>query len=314
MRGVPEETEALQAVRQELASWLPPMPDLGFTIMQKPAHGAATGSAGASARHAAGVGAGGGGGAGRRRRRGDRQRAGALRQRRADRHDGLDDACGRGRRSPRRPVCRRSRRVTRTGGRRLRRSNRRCAARWRRAEADGDRRRRARADRVERRCRCRAAPRAVDDRCQRAASAPGARAAAHAVASATWNMQRRSDIDPHQPAFGALQARHVQDRGRPAGNDELAAPRLGAADSVSRVHEQDRIRPSCAAALVALPSVARRTDADAGARAAGSGGRCAPLDRGDLRRQIYVMEGALSRAVAFGAQRLNREIRRSCRR
>jgi hypothetical protein len=33
------------------------------------------------------------------------------------------------------------------------------------------------------------------------------------------------------------------------------------------------------------------------------------LDRGDLRHQIYVMEGALSRAVAFGAQRLNREIR-----
>ena len=34
-----------------------------------------------------------------------------------------------------------------------------------------------------------------------------------------------------------------------------------------------------------------------------------PLDRGDLRHQIYVMEGALSRAVAFGAQRLNREVR-----
>jgi hypothetical protein len=34
-----------------------------------------------------------------------------------------------------------------------------------------------------------------------------------------------------------------------------------------------------------------------------------PLDRGDLRRHIYTMEGALARAVAFGAQRLNREVR-----
>ena len=34
-----------------------------------------------------------------------------------------------------------------------------------------------------------------------------------------------------------------------------------------------------------------------------------PIDRGDLRHQIYVMEGALTRAVEFGAQRLNREIR-----
>jgi hypothetical protein len=34
-----------------------------------------------------------------------------------------------------------------------------------------------------------------------------------------------------------------------------------------------------------------------------------PIVRADLRRQIYVMEGALTRAVAFGAQRLNREIR-----
>lgn len=34
-----------------------------------------------------------------------------------------------------------------------------------------------------------------------------------------------------------------------------------------------------------------------------------PLDRSDLRYQIYVMEGALMRAVAAGAQRLNREIR-----
>jgi len=34
-----------------------------------------------------------------------------------------------------------------------------------------------------------------------------------------------------------------------------------------------------------------------------------PTDRGELRHQIYVMEGALARAVAFGAQRLNQEIR-----
>ena len=32
-------------------------------------------------------------------------------------------------------------------------------------------------------------------------------------------------------------------------------------------------------------------------------------DRSELRHQIYVMEGALSRAVEFGAQRLNRELR-----
>ena len=34
-----------------------------------------------------------------------------------------------------------------------------------------------------------------------------------------------------------------------------------------------------------------------------------PIDRNELRRHIYVMEGALQRAVSFGAQRLNREIR-----
>jgi hypothetical protein len=33
------------------------------------------------------------------------------------------------------------------------------------------------------------------------------------------------------------------------------------------------------------------------------------IDRTELRRQIYVMEGALTRAVSFGAQQLNREIR-----
>ena len=34
-----------------------------------------------------------------------------------------------------------------------------------------------------------------------------------------------------------------------------------------------------------------------------------PIDRTELRRHIYTMEGALSRAVAYGAQRLNREVR-----
>jgi hypothetical protein len=34
-----------------------------------------------------------------------------------------------------------------------------------------------------------------------------------------------------------------------------------------------------------------------------------PIDRSDLRHQIYVMEGALARAVAFGAKQLTRELR-----
>jgi hypothetical protein len=34
-----------------------------------------------------------------------------------------------------------------------------------------------------------------------------------------------------------------------------------------------------------------------------------PVDRMSLRHQIFVMEGALARAVAFGAQRLNHELR-----
>ncbi|MDH4063285.1 MAG: hypothetical protein OEW19_02720 [Acidobacteriota bacterium] len=33
------------------------------------------------------------------------------------------------------------------------------------------------------------------------------------------------------------------------------------------------------------------------------------IDRAELRHQIYVMEGALARAVEYGAQRLNRELR-----
>ncbi|HUE90129.1 MAG TPA: hypothetical protein VMO26_28945 [Vicinamibacterales bacterium] len=34
-----------------------------------------------------------------------------------------------------------------------------------------------------------------------------------------------------------------------------------------------------------------------------------PIDRADLRRHIYIMEGALAKAVEYGARRLNREIR-----
>lgn len=47
----------------------------------------------------------------------------------------------------------------------------------------------------------------------------------------------------------------------------------------------------------------------AGAQAPAPGGAARPLDRSELRDQIYVMEGALVRAVSFGAQRLTREIR-----
>jgi len=34
-----------------------------------------------------------------------------------------------------------------------------------------------------------------------------------------------------------------------------------------------------------------------------------PVDRSELRHQVYVMEGALARAVEYGAQRLNRDLR-----
>jgi hypothetical protein len=59
-----------------------------------------------------------------------------------------------------------------------------------------------------------------------------------------------------------------------------------------------------AAVLVAVP-VAAQEPAAAGAPAPAA----RPADRSELRHQIYVMEGALSRAVEFGAQRLNRELR-----
>ena len=61
-----------------------------------------------------------------------------------------------------------------------------------------------------------------------------------------------------------------------------------------------------AAALAALPSVAAAQTPTAAPPATPV---VRSFDRGDLRRHIYVMEGALPRAVSFGAQRLNREIR-----
>jgi hypothetical protein len=63
-----------------------------------------------------------------------------------------------------------------------------------------------------------------------------------------------------------------------------------------------------AAALVVMPGVlAAQAPTAPPASAAPASTR--PIDRNELRRHIYVMEGALQRAVSFGAQRLNREIR-----
>jgi hypothetical protein len=59
------------------------------------------------------------------------------------------------------------------------------------------------------------------------------------------------------------------------------------------------------AAFASLPAVATAQTPAAPASAAQS----RPLDRNELRRHIYVMEGALQRAVSFGALRLSREIR-----
>ena len=57
---------------------------------------------------------------------------------------------------------------------------------------------------------------------------------------------------------------------------------------------------SCLLVALSVPALAQTPSPAAAPR---------PIVRADLRRQIYVMEGALTRAVAFGAQRLNREIR-----
>lgn len=61
------------------------------------------------------------------------------------------------------------------------------------------------------------------------------------------------------------------------------------------------------AACTAALAVAAATGAWAQEPAAAPAAR--PVDPAQLRHQIYVMEGALSRAVEFGAQTLNREIR-----
>lgn len=57
--------------------------------------------------------------------------------------------------------------------------------------------------------------------------------------------------------------------------------------------------------FVAMPGVI--TSAQSPAAPAPSASR--PLEQADLKRHIYVMEGALARAVEYGARRLNREIR-----
>jgi hypothetical protein len=55
--------------------------------------------------------------------------------------------------------------------------------------------------------------------------------------------------------------------------------------------------------ILALPAMAQPQDPPAPPAAT------RPMDAADLRRHIYVMEGALAKAVEFGARRLNREIR-----
>src|SRR5688572_10839051 len=56
---------------------------------------------------------------------------------------------------------------------------------------------------------------------------------------------------------------------------------------------------SIVALLVAAPAMAQTPPPTAPAK---------PLNTGDLRHHIYVMEGALARAVDYGAKQLNREI------
>ena len=68
---------------------------------------------------------------------------------------------------------------------------------------------------------------------------------------------------------------------------------------------RDRLLPGLLLALVLAPVTAWAQPARPEAIPAG-GGR---TDLADLRHQVYVMEGALVRAVEFGAQKLNRELR-----
>ena len=57
--------------------------------------------------------------------------------------------------------------------------------------------------------------------------------------------------------------------------------------------------PSIVAILAAAPALAQTPPAAAPAK---------PINQRDLRHHIYVMEGALARAVDYGAKELNREI------
>ena len=64
------------------------------------------------------------------------------------------------------------------------------------------------------------------------------------------------------------------------------------------------------AAFLALAGAAAQAQAPTPAPATAQAPAAARLqDRSQLRRHIYVMEGALARAVSLGAQQLNREIR-----
>lgn len=60
---------------------------------------------------------------------------------------------------------------------------------------------------------------------------------------------------------------------------------------------------------VAILIVMLAASAEAQTPAPPPGPAAARMDHSTLRRHIYTMEGALARAVAYGAQRLNREIR-----
>src|SRR5690606_2914699 len=91
---------------------------------------------------------------------------------------------------------------------------------------------------------------------------------------------------------------------------EPAAARVADAASPSVSRDMHRTRSIAVVAalvvLLAVPAVAQQPSPQA---ATPPPAVTRPLDHSDLRRHIFVMEGALARAVAFGARRLNREIR-----
>ncbi|HYB95969.1 MAG TPA: hypothetical protein VEC39_13430 [Vicinamibacterales bacterium] len=69
------------------------------------------------------------------------------------------------------------------------------------------------------------------------------------------------------------------------------------------------IIPSIAlVALVCASPVAAQDPAAAGAPVPAAQAPAKPVNLGDMRHHIYVMEGALARAVDYGAKQLNREI------